>query len=65
MGEQHVTFGSGQVRFAVRHVVAGWHRCGQHVTETVIGQTGLMIGARSALHGARRQQIAGRAVILG
>jgi hypothetical protein len=62
-GEQHVTFGSGVVRFTVRQVVG--HRCGQQVTETLIGQTGLIIGVRSALHGARRQQIAGRAVIFG
>ena len=62
-GEQHVTFGSGAASFTVPQVFG--HRWGQHVTETFIGQTGLIIGARNALHGARRLQIAGRAVIFG
>jgi hypothetical protein len=62
LGEQQVTFGSGHVRFTGRHVVTR-QRCGQHLTETLIGHTGLIIGARNALQGARRQRIAGRTLI--
>ena len=62
-GEQHVTFGSGAASFTVRQGFG--HRWGQHVTETFIGRTDLIIGARNALHGARRLQIAGRTIIFG